>query len=184
MKGHLYKKFILQHAIHATIQKLWKTKQKTTNITPFLANFGRKRNTPASNIKTKPNSKNLNYTEIVRYYLDEDTILGRSYLTDLQWVDAEMCSEAEIERVNFAANVRVDEEKQKMKYEENSLMWSEGIFWPLPRSARSFQVKIAQKTIPRELTKEKFRGALWEKNMQNSIGLRHKLKNSTLLISK
>ena len=86
MKTKLNKKFNLEDSLHAIIERLRISKQKTIDITPFEAYFRRKCNTPISNITTKSN-KNLKYIKIVKQYLDEDTITGRSYLTEEQWAD-------------------------------------------------------------------------------------------------
>ena len=72
MKLHLNKKFNLKQSMHAIIQRLRISKQKTIEITPIEAHFGRHCNTPISNITTKSNNKNLNYNKIVKHYLDED----------------------------------------------------------------------------------------------------------------
>ena len=144
-KAHPNKKFNREHAIHAIIQKLRITNQKTTNITPFEAHFGRQFNTPVSNITKKSNSKDLIYNKITKYYLDKDTIHGRSYFTDEQWADTGMCTDVEKEKVICAANARAHEEQQKMKDEEARLIKLEGISRPIPRSERCNQVKIAKK---------------------------------------
>ena len=85
------KKFNLEQSIHAIIQRLRLSKQKTFEITPFEAQFGRKCNTPISNITTKSNDKNLNYNKIIKYYLIEVTNPGWSYLTEEQWADTGIC---------------------------------------------------------------------------------------------
>ena len=84
MKSQFNKKFDLENSLKAIIKRLGISKQKTINTTPFEAHFGRKCNTPISNINTKSNSKNLNYNATIKYYLDEDTIPGRSYLSEEQ----------------------------------------------------------------------------------------------------
>ena len=102
-------------------------------------------NTPASNITRKSSSKNLNYSNIIKYYLDEDTIPGRMCLKDEQWANTGMCTDVEFKRVVCAANARALKEQQKLKDEEIRLMWSQGISRPLPGSERSVQVKIVRK---------------------------------------
>ena len=52
------KKFNLDYSIHAIIQPLRISKQKTIEITPFEAHFGRRCNTPISNI-TKSQTINI-----------------------------------------------------------------------------------------------------------------------------
>ena len=99
MKVHPNKKFNLEPSIHATMQRIKISKQKTTKFSPYEAHFARRCNTPISNITKK--SKNSNYNKC---YLDEDFIPGRSYLTDAYWADTVMCSDVEIEKVVCAAN--------------------------------------------------------------------------------
>ena len=113
MKSQLNKKFNLENSLKAIIQRLRISKQKTITITPVEALFGRKCNTPISNITTKSDSKNLNYNAIINYYLDEDTIPGRSYLTEEQWADTALCSDTESERVICAASNRARTEQEK-----------------------------------------------------------------------
>ena len=65
MHDSTLKKFNLEQSIHAIIQQLRISKQKTTKITPFEAHFDRRCNTPISIITTKSNIKNLNYSKII-----------------------------------------------------------------------------------------------------------------------
>ena len=145
MKSKLNKKFNLENSLKAIIQRLRISKQKAIDTTPFEAHFGRKCNTPISNITTKSNSKILIYNAIIKHYLDEDTIPGRSYLLEEQWADTALCSDTEIERVICAASFRARLEEQKMNDGEQRLIKSEGIFRPIPCSERSVQVKLARK---------------------------------------
>ena len=68
------KSFTIKEAIKSIVYQLRICKQKTTNVTPFQAHFGRKPNTPQSNISTVPKSSNLSYENILHHYLDADTI--------------------------------------------------------------------------------------------------------------
>ena len=145
MKTQLNKKLKLENSLYAIIQRLRVSKQETIDITPFEAHFGRKCNTPISNITTKPNNKNLNYNKIIEHYLDEDTIPGPSYLTEEQWTDTALCSDTEIERVICDTNARARKEEEKMKDGEQRLVKSEGVSRPIPCSERSIQVKLARK---------------------------------------
>ena len=63
MKTQLNKNYNLEQSLHAIIQRLRISKEKTIDITPIEAHFGRKCKTPISNITTKPNNKNLNYNK-------------------------------------------------------------------------------------------------------------------------
>ena len=145
MKSQLNKKFDLENSLKAIVQRLRISKQKTINTTPFEAHFGRKCNTPISNITTNSNSKNLNYNAIIKYYLDEDTIPGRSYLSEEQCADTALCSDTEFERVICAASSTARAEQEKRKDGEQRLINSEGISRSIPCSERSIQVKLARK---------------------------------------
>ena len=155
MKSQLNKEFNLENSLKAIIQRLRISKQKTINTTPFEAHFGRKCNTPISNITTKCNCKNLNYNAIIKYFLDEDTIPGRSYLPEEQWADTALCPDTEIERVICAANSRARAEQDKRNDGEQRLIKSEGMFRPIPCSERSIQVKLARKLHENQRQKKK-----------------------------
>ena len=119
MKTQLKKKICIKNSLYAIIQRLRISKRKTIDITPFEAQFDRKCNTSISNITTKPNTKNLNYNKIIKHYLVEDTIPGRSYLTEEQWADTALCSDTEIEKVICAANARARKKEEKIKTKSN-----------------------------------------------------------------
>ena len=72
--------FTLKKAIKSIVYQLRICKQKTTNVTPFQAHFGRKPNAPLSNISTKPKSLNLSCENFLHYYLDADTVPVEDFL--------------------------------------------------------------------------------------------------------
>ena len=158
VKTQLNKKFNLEQSLHAIIQRLRISKQKTIDITPFEAHFGEKCNTPISNITTKPNNKNLYYNKIIKQYLDEDTIPGRSYLTEEQWAGTALCSDTEIEKVICAASARAQKKEDKMKDGEQRLIWSEGPSSPIPCSERSIQLRLARKIYDSQRQKKNLDG--------------------------
>ena len=158
MKSQLNKKFDLENSLKAIIQRLRISKRKTINTTLFEAHFGRKCNTPISIITTKSNSRNLNYNAIIKYYLDEDTILGRSYLSEEQWADTALCSDTKIERVICAASSRARAEQEKRNDGEQRLIKSVGFFRSIPCSERSIQVKLARKLHENQRQKKNLDG--------------------------
>ena len=127
------------------MQRIRISKHKIIDITTFEANFGRKCNTPSSNITTNSYNNNLNYNQLIKHYLDKKRFPGRAYLTKEQWADASLCSDTEIEKIICAANIRAHRDQEKMKDGESRLMWSEGIARLISRSERRVQVKIARK---------------------------------------
>ena len=66
--------FTIKEAIKSIVYQLRICKQKTTNVTSFQAHFGRKPNTPLSNIDTIPKSSNLSYENILHHCLDADKV--------------------------------------------------------------------------------------------------------------
>ena len=80
------KTFTIKEAIKSIVYQLRICKQKTTNVTPFQAHFGRKPNTPLSNISTLPKSSKLSYENILHHYLDADTVPVEDYLDENGWV--------------------------------------------------------------------------------------------------
>ena len=74
------KTFTIKETIKSIVYQLRICKQKATKVTPFQAQFGRKPNTPQSNISTIPNSSNLSYENILHHYLDADTVPVEDYL--------------------------------------------------------------------------------------------------------
>ena len=158
MKSQLNKKFNLENSLKAIIQRLRISKQKTITITPFEAHFGKKCNTPISNITTKSDSKNLNYNAIINYSLDEDTIPGRSYLTEEQWADTALCSDTEIERIICAASTRARTEQEKRNDGEDRFIKPDVVYRAIPCSERSVQVKLAHKIHENQRQKKNLDG--------------------------
>ena len=74
--------FTIKEAIKSIVYQLCICKQKTTNVTPFQAHFGRKPNKPLSNISTIPKSSNLSYESTLHHYLDADAVPVEDYLDD------------------------------------------------------------------------------------------------------
>ena len=74
-------------ALKIIIHQLRLCKQRTTNTSPFEAQFGRKPNTPLSVIATKTNLLNPTYNNIINHYLDEDTVMPEEILPDDKWVN-------------------------------------------------------------------------------------------------
>ena len=78
--------FTIKEAIKSIVYQLRICKQKTTNVTPFHAHFGRKPNTLLSNVSTVPKSSNLSYENILHHHLDADTVPVEDFLDDNGWV--------------------------------------------------------------------------------------------------
>ena len=133
--------------------------QKTTNVTPFQAHFGRKPNTPLSNIRTIPKSSNLSYESILHHYLDADTVPVEDYLDNNEWVSG---SRSDIFIEEAMQKVQVDAGR-RYNGEHNKLV-SRFILHPklnnlIPWSEKLLDLKLARKLTKR--SKRDLRG-LWE----------------------
>ena len=66
-----WSKITLADKITEIIKEIKLIPNTTTKIAPFTAHFGRKPNTPISNITSRTSPKNLSYNEITKFHLDK-----------------------------------------------------------------------------------------------------------------
>ena len=84
--------------------------------TPFHCQFGRKLNTPLSNMNTVPQSSSLLNEQILNYFLDADTIPDEDYLDDNRWLNGERSDiliEEAMNRTAIDAGRRYNSDKNK-----------------------------------------------------------------------
>ena len=108
--------FTIKEAIKSIVYQLRICKQKTTNVTPFQAHFGRKPNTPLSNISIIPKSSNLSFDNILHHYLDADTVPVKDYLDDNGWVTgdrSDILKEKARQKAHMDAGRRYNGDKNK-----------------------------------------------------------------------
>ena len=77
--------FTIKAALKSILYQLRICKHKTTKFSPFKSHFGRKANTPHSNISTKPHPSNLSYEKILNHFLDEETVTPNELLPEEHW---------------------------------------------------------------------------------------------------
>ena len=87
----------LKLSINSIIYQLRICRQKTINLSPFEAHFGRKASTPLCNISTEPDPNTLTYKTILNKDLDMETVRWDELITDEQW-DKEAQSDIELEK--------------------------------------------------------------------------------------
>ena len=153
------KTFTIKEAIKSIVYQLRICKQKTTNVTPFQAHFGRKPNTPLSNISTTPKLSNLSYENILHHYLDADTVPVEDYLDDNGWVTgdrSDILIEEAMQRAQVDAGRRYNGEHNKSV---SRFILHPKLNNPIPRSEQSLDLKLARKVTKR--SKRDLRG-LWE----------------------
>ena len=108
--------FNVKASINSIIYQLRICRRKPINISPFEAHFGRKANTPLSNIRTKLDPKSLNYKNILNKYLDLETVRWDELNADENW-NNDGLSDTEIEtnkdRLSRDATKRKNEDPNK-----------------------------------------------------------------------
>ena len=152
-------KFTIKKTIKSIVYQLRICKQKTTNVTPFQAHFGRKPNTPLNDISTIPNSSNLSHENILNHYLDADTVPVEDYVDKNGWMTgdrSEILIEEAMQKAQVNAGRRYNGNRNKsvsrfiMHPKPNN---------PIPRSEKSLEIKLARKVSKR--SKKDLRG-LWK----------------------
>ena len=154
--------FTIKEAIKSIVYQLRICKQKTTNVTLFQAHFGRKPNTPLSNISTIPKSSNLSYESILHHCLDAYTVPVEDYLDDNGgngWVSGDRSGiliEEAMQKAQVDAGRRYNGEHNKsvarfiIHPKPNN---------PIPRSGKSLDLKLARNVTKRP---ERDLRGLWE----------------------
>ena len=79
------KPYKLASDVAELIKTLRITPNATTKITPFEAHFGRKPNTPLSNIATSPKSSNLSWENIKLACLDQKLLTKPALTAEAMW---------------------------------------------------------------------------------------------------
>ena len=153
------KTFAIKEAIKSIIYQLRICKQKTTNVTPFQAHFGRKPNTPLSNISTIPKSSNLSHENILHHYLDADNVPVEDYLDENGWVtgdQSDILVEEAMQKAQVDAGRRYNGDHNKSI---SRFIMHPKLDNPIPRTEQSLDLKLARKVTKR--SKRDLRG-LWE----------------------
>ena len=110
--------FTIKEVIKSIVYQLPICKQKTTNVTPFQAHFGKKPNAPLSNISTKPKSSKSSYESILHHYLDADTVPVEDYLDDNGWLSddrSDLLIEEAMKKAQVDAGRRYNGEHNKFR---------------------------------------------------------------------
>ena len=118
-------------------------KQKTTKISPFEVNFGRKPNTPLSIISTKPKLSNLSYIKVVNRYLDEDTVTPEAILQVDKWLNGYR-NDIEVELGMTRAAWEANEREQASTDGEARFIHS-GACRRIPITDKAVKLKLARK---------------------------------------
>ena len=150
--------FTIKEAIKSIVYQFSIRKQKT-NVSPFLAHFGRKPNTPLSNISTIANSSYLSYENILQHYLYADTVPVEDYLDDNGLVTrdcSDILKEEAMQKTQVDAGRRYNGDRNKSV---SRFIMHPKLNNPMARSQKSLDFKLARKVSKRP--KRDLRG-LWK----------------------
>ena len=136
--------FNMKASINSTIYRLLICRQKTINISPFKAHFGRKANTPLSNISTKPDPSSLTYKDILNKYLDLETVRWEELLSEENW-DVEARSDKELEHNRDKLSKDAVRRKNTDPEKESRVIPHPDVGLPVLRTDTSLAVKLAKK---------------------------------------
>ena len=134
--------FTIKEAIKSILYQLRICKQKTTNVKPFQAHFGRKPYTPLSNISAIPKWSNLSYENILHHYIDADTVPVEDYLDDNGWVTGDrndILVEEAIQKAQLDAGRRYNGDKNKSI---SRFIMHPKLNNPIPRTEQSLELKL------------------------------------------
>ena len=135
--------FTIKAALKSIIYQLRICKHKTTKLSPFESHFGRKANTPLSNISTQPKSSDLSYEKILNHYLDEETVTPNELLPEEQWGNSR--SDNEIERNMCKATKDATNRERLATDNESRFLRTTQAHRPLPLKEHAVQLNIARK---------------------------------------
>ena len=152
-------------AIKSIVYQLRICKQKTANVTPFQAHFGRKPNTPLSNNSTIPKSSNLSCENILHHYLDADTVPVDDYIDENGWVAgdrSDILIEEAMQKAQVDARRRYNGDTNKSV---SRFIMHPKLNNPIPWLEKSLEIKLARKVTKRSKTDHL---GLWETLAQGS----------------
>ena len=135
--------FTIKAALKSIIYQLRICKHKTNKLLPFESHFGRKANTPLSNISTQPKSSNLSYEKILNHYLDEETVTPNELLPEDHWGNSR--SDGEIERNMCKATKDATTRERLATDNESRFLRTTKAHRPLPLKEHAVQLNIARK---------------------------------------
>ena len=149
--------FNVKASINSISYQLRICRQKTNNISPLEARFGRKANTPLSNITTKPDQKSLTYKNILNKYLDLKIVRWDELIADDNWNNEERSDiEIEVNRNKLGKDAMKRQKEDPNK--ESRLISHPDVRQTVPRTEASLEVKLAKKRFRTKSSKKSLDG--------------------------
>ena len=150
----------MKASINSIIYQLRICRQKTINVSPFEAHFGRKANTPLSNISTKPDPSCLTYKNILNKYLELETVRWEELITE-ENLDNEERSDIEFDLNKEKLNKDAVKQKNEDPDKEPRVISHPEVGLPVLQTEASLTVKLA-KTRPRTKRSRKSLDGLYD----------------------
>ena len=160
IKPAVRNQFNLKASINSIIYHLRICRQKTTNMSPFEAHFGRKSNTPLSNNSTKPDHSSLTYKRLLNKYLDMEIVRWEELISEEKW-DLETRSDTELEQNKDRQSKDAARRKNADPDKESKIIPHPDFGVAVPRTETSLSVKLAKKK-PRTKRSKKGLDGLYE----------------------
>ena len=148
------KPFNIKSALQNISFELRTCRKKNSKLSPFEAHCGRKANTALSNITSKPNIKNLNWSNALKHYLDDNIIGEDELIRQDKWYDEDLDSDEEVrttkqrklqEARNDVGEIPRTFKLPKANFEE-------------PLASNSPRLQLARKTLAASSNKKQLQG--------------------------
>ena len=105
MTFRLHKTPIRDRLILGTLSKTYHTnyahvERNIKKTLSFVAYYGRKANTALTNITSKPNINNLNWSNTPKKYSNDNIIGEEELISQVRWYDEDLDSDTEVQEAN------------------------------------------------------------------------------------
>ena len=149
--------FTIKAELKSIIYQLLICKHKTNKLSPFESHFGRKANTPLSNICTKPHSSDLGHEKNLNQYFDGETVTPNELLPEEHCWNS--LSDDEVKK-NMCKAVRDASTRKRLEDDNESRFLSTiKAHCPIPFKEHKVQINIARKKNPIDARKRTSTGS-------------------------
>ena len=148
------KPFNIKSALQNLSFELRTCRKKNSKLSPFEAHYGRKANTAITKITSKPNIKNLNWSNTLKYYLDDNIIGEEELISQEKWYDEDLDSENEVR----ATKERKLQEAKVDKGEVPRIIKLPSANFEQPLARNSPRLQLARKTLADSRNKKQLQG--------------------------
>ena len=148
------KPFNIKNALQNISFELRTCRKKNSKLSPFEAHNGRNANTALSNITSKPNIKNLNWSNTLKYYLDDNIIGEDELISQDKWYDEDLDSD---EEVRTTKQRKLQEARDDVGEIPRTFKLPEANFEE-PLASNSPRLQLARKTLAASRNKKQLQG--------------------------